>query len=177
MGFGKDGKGVIVRENTTLTLGALAAQDTVLATSAVQLDSDFRILKSEVWATLTEITSLEGAGLALYMTEGELDASEIEANIELNGPLRSGDQDLEEIASRWVRLVGTSPNDTVNNTERNLINKHGGHIMDVTPRWTFRRARTATDGGWNWVIYNNGVTLTTGATCRIKAVHFGVWVT
>ncbi len=176
MGFGKDGKGVIVLENTSITLDALAAQDLVLQDSAVQLDNDFRILKTEVWATLTEITSLEGAGLALYMTEGELTDAQVEQVIESSGPVSPSDQDLDEIASRWVRLFGTSSNDTVNNTERNMINKHGGHIMENTPRWTFHRRRTATTGGWNWGIYNNGVLLTTGAVCRIKARHYGVWV-
>ncbi len=176
MGFGKDGKGVIVHEKTDITLAALAAQDYVQNDSGVVLDSDFRILKTELTATLTEITSLEGAGLILYMTAGELTAALVEANIELNGPLDPSDQDAEEIASRWVRRVATSPNDTVNNTERMMQNEYGGSILKTNPRWTFRRRRTGIEGGWNWGVYNDGVTLTTGATCRILATHYGVWV-
>ena len=176
MGFGKDGKGVIVLENVTVTLAALAGQDAVLAASAVALEKDFRILKTELFATLTEITSLEGAGLALYMSEGELTDAQVEQVIESSGPVDPGDADLNEIASRWVRLVGTSSNNVVNATERNFINKQGGHIMETNPRWTFRRRRTAADGGWNWIVYNNGVLLTTGAVLRIKARHYGVWV-
>ncbi len=176
MGFGKDGKGIIVHDSTDVTLAALAGQDLVLNASSVSLDKDFRILKTEAIATLTEITSLEGAGLALYMTEGELTAAQIEEVVELSGPVALGDADAEEIASRWVRLMGVSPNNVVNATERSFENKQGGLILETNPRWTFRRRRTVSEGGWNWAVYNNGVTLTTGATVRIKATHYGVWV-
>ncbi len=82
MGFGKDGKGAIVKEQTTLTLGALSANDLILGDSAVQLDMDFRILRSDITAVLTGMTSLEGQGLVLYMTEGDLTEIQVEANIE-----------------------------------------------------------------------------------------------
>ncbi len=72
MGFGKDGKGAIVKENTTFTIGGLAGQAFLTNDSDVALDSDFRILKTELTAVLTGITSLEGAGLILYMHEGDL---------------------------------------------------------------------------------------------------------
>ncbi len=176
MGFGKDGKGVIVHEQTVITLAALAAQDYVQNNSGTGMDADFRILKTEATATLVGITSLEGAGLSLYMTEGELTAALVEANIELLGPVSGGDADRREIASRWVRRVGTSPNQTVNLTERMFLNKYGGSLLETNPRWTFRRRRAVDDGGWNWGIYNDGATLTTGATCNITATHYGVWV-
>ncbi len=140
------------------------------------MDEDFRILKTELTATLTEITSLEGAGLILYMTEGELSAASVEANIELNGPVSGGDRAAIEVASRWVRRVATSPNQTVNLTERMMVNEYGGSLLSFKPRWTFHRRRTGAEGGWNWGVYNDGVTLTTGATCRILATHYGVWV-
>ncbi len=177
MGFGKDGKGAIVKEQTTFALGALAGQALLGASSGVLLDSDFRILKSEITATLTGITSLEGAGLILYMSEGELSDALVEANIELDGPVSMGDKSQEEIASRWVRRIGTSPNATVNETERMMVNEYGGSLLKLNPRWTFRRRRTTTEGGWNWNVYNDGVTLTSGTICRILATHYGVWVT
>ncbi len=176
MGFGKDGKGAIVKEQTTFSLGALAGQALIGANSGVVLDKDFRILKSDITCVLTGITSLEGAGLILYMSEGELSDALVEANIELDGPVGMGDQSQEEIAERWVRRVGTSPNDTVNNTERMMQNEYGGALLKINPRWTFRRRRTGTEGGWNWNIYNDGVTLTSGTVARILATHYGVWV-
>ncbi len=48
MGFGKDGKGAIVKENTPISLGALAGQDAVGVDSSVLLDMDFRILRSDI---------------------------------------------------------------------------------------------------------------------------------
>ncbi len=176
MGFGKDGKGAIVKEQVTLTVGALAARDLVIGNSAVALDSDFRILRSDITACIVGMTSLEGQGVILYMTEGDLTEAQVEANIEQNGPLSLGDQDLEEIASRWVRRVAMTVGPTVNETERVMRNKYGGPLLELEPRWTFRRRRTSTDGGWNWALYNDGVALTTGATLHLLATHYGVWV-
>ncbi len=175
MGFGKDGRGVIVHEQQTLALLALDGQDVISTNDAVQMDSDFRILKSVITVVITGLTSTEGNGLLLYMTEGDLDDALIEANIELNGPQAPGDPDNEEVASRWVRLVATSDNNDIP-TERMMVNEKGGSIIEFTPRWTFRRRRTVGQGGWNWSMYNNGVTITTGAVARIFATHYGVWV-
>ncbi len=177
MGFGKDGKGAIVKENTSITLLGLAGQDNVQVNSSVAIDSDFRILKSDITAVARGMTSLEGQGLILYMSEGDIDGSLVEANIELSGPLSMGDRDNEEIAGRWVRRVGITVGPTVNETERVFRNEHGGGLLSLKPRWTFRRRRTATEGGWNWDVYNSGVTITTGATVQILCTHYGVWVT
>ncbi len=177
MGFGKDGKGAIVREQTSITLGALAGQDMAGADSLVLLDMDFRILKSEITAVIRAVTSLEGQGLILYMTEGDLSVSEAEVVVEQNGPVRLGQQIEEEVASRWVRRIGVTIGPTPNETERVFLNKYGGPMLEATPRWTFRRGRTASEGGWNWAIYNSGVSLTTGAVVDLTAVHYGVWVT
>ncbi len=176
MGFGKDGKGAIVKEQTTFALLGLAARDIVVANSAVQLDMDFRILRSDITATIVGVTSLEGQGLILYMAEGDLSDADMEANIEQNGPLRLGQQVEEEVASRWVRRVAMTIGPTVNETERVMRNKYGGPLIEIEPRWTFRRGRTATNGGWNWGIYNDGVAITTGATMHLLATHYGVWV-
>ncbi len=176
MGFGKDGKGAIVKEDTTLTLGALAVDDLVGVDSAVLLDMDFRILRSDITAVVRGITSLEGQGLILYMTQGILTTAESEVNIEQNGPVRLGEKIAEEVASRWVRRVGISTGPTVNETERVFRNKYNGGLLEIEPRWTFRRGRTAAEGGWNWAVYNSGVGLTTGANVKILATHYGVWV-
>ncbi len=177
MGFGKDGKGAIVKEQSSVSLGALAGQDLAFGAGGVALDMDFRILRSDITAVATAMTSLEGQGLILYMAQADLSAADIEANIEQNGPKRLGDKLEEEIASRWVRRIGITSGPTVNETERVFRNKYNGGLLNIEPRWTFRRARTATEGGWNWAVYNDGITLTTGATVRILATHYGVWVT
>ncbi len=176
MGFGKDGKGAIVKEQTSFTLAALAGQDAVAVSSSVALDMDFRILRSDITAVIRGMTSLEGQGLILYMMEADLTAALAEANIEQNGPNRLGQQVEEEIASRWVRRVGITLGPTVNETERVIRNKYGGGLLELEPRWTFRRARTEAEGGWSWLMYNSGITITTGAIVDILATHYGVWV-
>lgn len=175
MGFGKDGKGVIIHEDVTITLGALASQGGTLI-NALAIDEDVRILKSIIVATITGLTAGEGNGLLLYMTESDLTIASVEANIELNGPVSRGDPAAEEIASRWVRLVGVTSHVEVN-TSHSFDNDKGGPILEVKPRWTFIRRRTSTEGGWNWVVYNNGASITTGAAVQLKAIHYGVWVT
>ncbi len=173
MGFGKDGKGIMIREDQTITLGALADQAAVLI-NAVQLDEDFRILKTEIVATLKGLTQGEGSGLILLLTEGLLTVAQVEGVMELNGPLAPRDTAAMEIASRWVRTCGVTSHEV--SEEANFHSKYDGPMLEVTPRWTFQRRRTATEGGWNWVVYNNGKLLTTGATVQIKATHYGVWV-
>ncbi len=176
MGFGKDGKGAIVKESVTLTLGGLAGAALIGIDSSVILDMDFRILRSDITAVAKGITSLEGQGLILYMAEGDLSDAETEANIEGDGPRRLGDQLAEEIASRWVRRVGITLGPTVNETERVFRNKYGGGLLNIEPRWTFRRGRTGGNGGWNWAVYNSGITITTGGSVQILCTHYGVWV-
>ncbi len=176
MGFGKDGKGAIVKEQTNLSLGALAGQDTVLASSSVVLDADFRILKSEITCVLRGMTSLEGQGLKLYMTNGSLSSTEVEESIEQNGPLRRGDPVAEAIAERWVRQVGITVGPTVNETERVFRGEGNSGLMTIKPRWTFQRGRTGSEGGWNWVIYNSGVSITAGGSGDLVATHYGVWL-
>ncbi len=177
MGFGKDGKGAIVKEHSSITLGALAAFSFTQNDSDVLLDMDFRILKSEVTAVIRAMTSLEGVGLVLYMVQGILSAAEAEENIELDGPVRLGEKIEEEQASRWVRRVGITMPPTVNETERVFTNEYGGGLLTLKPRWTFRRGRTAAEGGWNWGVYNQGAVLTTGGIVDVTATHYGVWVT
>ncbi len=176
MGFGKDGKGVIVKEKRSITLGALAADDVFVQPSGVLLDGDLRILKSEITAVLRGVTSLEGQGLILYMCNGDLSDADIEANIEGNGPVASNDRDRQEFANRWVRRVGITIGSTVNETERVFRNKYGGGLLEINPRWTFVRRRTVGDGGWSWAVYNSGVVLTTGVVVDLLATHYGVWV-
>ncbi len=176
MGFGKDGKGAILKEQVTFALAGLAGQDLVQADSAISLDGDFRILKTDLTCVITGLTAGEGNGLILYMAQGELSAAEQEANIETNGPVSSQDRTNAELAERWVRRLAILSGNTATNTERVMRNENNGGLLKFQPRWTFKRRRTASSGGWNWSIYNDGVTITTGATARILATHYGVWV-
>ncbi len=109
------------------------------------------------------------------MTQGILSVAEAELNIEANGPVRRGEVLEKDTAEHWVRRVGITMESDIA-TERVFRNEHGGGLLDIAPRWTFRRGRTATEGGWNWLVYNSGVSVTAGATAQLLATHYGVWV-
>jgi len=172
MGFGKDGKGAIIRENVTITVGNLAALTGILSTAGGRvsdsLGDDFRILKTEFLVSKIDQTSDEGT-LFLYLVDGELTLAECEEAIELGGPIDRNDRLSQERAERYVKpvamLVGSSD-----------ITTGGGPVVEqvysMNPKWTFSNPE-----GWDWMAYNAGAILTAGTIIRIFATHYGVWVT
>lgn len=170
MGFGKDGKGVIIRESRNQALGALAqAAGIIIGTKLATLER-FRMIKTEVYATITGLTTGEGTGLIFGLADGDLSLAEIEAAIELSGPLGPNDTVDEAIADRFTMLMGAIDRET--GTEAIFENDEGGHLMMRTVRWTFARTK-----GWNFFCYNLGATITTGTVLSIRVKNFGVWVT
>ncbi len=174
MGFGKDGKGAIIRELITNgALGSVTAKS-VVAFAGPVLQEDFRILKSEVVALVQGFTTTEGEGLLLGIANGELSAAEIEESIEAAGPLDRNDRVQDERAMRNVKIFGTLRKAGVDGeTHGQFENDNGGYLMTMKHRWTYSNPE-----GWDWFIYNlsNG-TITTGATLQLVATHYGVWVT
>ncbi len=84
MGFGKDGKGAIIREDVTITVGALTAKTGILQTAGGihdNMQEDFRVLKTLINGQEFGVTSGE-AFSDLYMSNGELTLAEIEEAIE-----------------------------------------------------------------------------------------------
>ncbi len=170
MGFGKDGKGVIIRENRTQALGALAnAAGILIGTPLVTLER-FRMIKNELWAAMTGLTTGEGTGLLIGLADGDLTITEIEQAIEVAGPLGPNDQESANRAERWTMFVGAVDRET--GTEAIFENEKGGHKMENTIRWTFARTKA-----WNYFVYNLGDTITTGSSVKIRGKSFGVWVT
>ncbi len=171
MGFGKDGKGEIIRESRLQALGALAAADAILIGTKLDTLEDFRIIKSEIVCDITGLTAGEGAGLALYLADGDHTVTEVEASIEGIGPLGPNDTVGAEIAMRFNKWFGEITKGAAGQTTGILLNENGGAFMSQTVRWTFSRTKS-----WNWVIYNHGTVITTGATAIIRAKNYGVWV-
>ncbi len=173
MGFGKDGKGAILYETVSIALGTLAADAGILATGGIgtTLLERFRIIKTEIHAHISGPTFALGDGpLAIYLADGDFSLAEIEESIEVTGPLGPNDKVSADRAERFTKLFGQvnfSPND---NGTGNILEQ--GRVVERTIRWTFARAK-----GWNWMFYNRGTPLTTGATAKLRAKHFGVWVT
>ncbi len=174
MGFGKDGRGVIIRENVTITLGALGATTGILSTGGSRvsdnLQEDFRLLKSELLISKQDQTTDEGS-LFLYLVNGELTLAEAETPIEsIAGPLDRNDRINQEQAERYIKPIGQLMAST------DITTSGGPAFMppiEVKPRWTFSNPE-----GWDWMIYNaSAAPLTAGTVVKIHVVHYGVWVT
>lgn len=169
MGFGKDGLGVIIRESRNTTLGTLANSTGLFIGTKLATLERFRMLKTEVFASVTALSSGDGTGLYFGLADGDLTLAEVEAAIEANGPLGPNDPIAEEISERPVWIFGALSHEL--STEAIFHNMEGGDIMVGKPRWTFARTKS-----WNWFVYNMGAAPTTGATIRMRSKSFGVWV-
>ena len=170
MGFGKDGKGVIIRESRSQTLAALGQEAGVLVGTKLVTLERFRMLRCEIHATVFNLTTGEGTGLLFGLADGDFTLAEIEQAIETDGPLGPNDSITADIADRPIWFAGAIDRGT--GTEAIFENETGGHMLVLKPRWTFARTKS-----WNFFIYNLGAALTTGASTLIRVKSFGVWVT
>ncbi len=173
MGFGKNNTGVILRENPSVALGTLASGVAAKLGGGITIADDFRMLKAEIGVGITGLTSGEGGQLYFGLCNGELSAAEVEASLEASGPTDRNDRGLQELAERFVRMMGKTVDQGVITAEQNFVGHDGGSILIEKPRWTFSNPE-----GWDWWIYNNGPDpLTTGATIRGLATIYGLWLT
>ncbi len=173
MGFGKDGKGAIIRESSAATLGAMN-NDAGTELAGPALEEDFRILKTEGNVKISNLTTTQGAGLELWFANGELSVGEFLECIDLDGPLDRNDRVSQERAERFVKFVSAIVSPIVP-TEVILyfLNETGGPQISFNPRWTFSNPE-----GWSFFLVNrSGSQLTTGASLEVTMTHYGVWVT
>lgn len=172
MGFGKDGKGVMISEKRAQALGTLATDTALLIGTKLAITEDFRMLKAEMLAIVTGLTGGEGIGLYLGLAHGDMTTTQIESAIENNGPVNPGDLDVVDAVEKPVWIVGSYEQSDIGETEGNFqdVRTHGAMILSKH-RWTFQSLQS-----WNWFIYNLGAQLTTGATVKIQVRDFGVWV-
>ncbi len=170
MGFGKDGKGVIIRESRGQALGTLAAGTGLfIGTKFVTLER-FRMLKAEIYATITGLTSGELTGFIFGLADGQYSLAQVEEAIEESGPLGPNDEISADKADRPVWFTGAIDRET--GTEAIFENENGGHMMIIKPRWIFARTKS-----WNYFVYDLGAAITTGSTVNIRAKSFEDWVT
>ncbi len=170
MGFGKDGKGVIIRESRSQALSGLSNGAGIIIGTKLATLERFRMLKIEVYCNVNALTSTEGTGLLLGLADGDYTIAEIEAAIENNGPLGPNDTEDAEVSMRPIWWLGAVDRET--GVDGLFENETGGHRLVFTPRWTFSRMKS-----WNFFVYNLGTNLTTGASAILRAKSFGVWVT
>ncbi len=151
MGFGKDGTGVIIGESRAFALATLDADAGAFITTKLNTLERFRMLKSRMVSNVEGLTAADGESLTLWLADGDLSIGEVEAAIEVDGPLGPNDTVPAAVAERAVFYVGAY-DVKANQTEGFLRDKEGaGYAAMVKPRWTFGRTKS-----WNWVIYNLG---------------------
>lgn len=163
MGFGKDGKGVIIRTRESQTsLGTLAAAAALKLDDGgeQQLIEDLRLIKSVI------ILHSEGFAANEFVIFGiadnQLTAAEI-AEALVATPLNRSSVTPQERAERPVFVIcQTGSGDAVPNQSM---------PMEKVTRWTF-------SAGWCfWAFNPKAAALTTGAVLTIQSTNFGVWVT
>jgi len=177
--MGKKFDGTIITEVQTVSLSTLADQ-AAIALTKLTLTEDFRILKSEIFASIIALDDTDAVdGLLLGIANGALSATQIAEAIAANGPLGRDDRDDEEEASRWVkvlsRLIVTpqGANSGATAVAGYFPGDNGGTMLVSKDRWTY-----SDPAGWQFFVFNNtGAALTTGSQARLSAKHFGVWVT
>lgn len=173
MGFGKDHKGVMIREFASdIALGALAHDDLVLIPSGVSPTEDFRMLKAELAVIAQGLTSGQGVGLIFGICNGELTDAEVEEAIEATGPVDRNDRVAEERATRNVKILSILDSRGGAETEMVFKGEHDSPIIVTKHRWTYSDPE-----GWNYFIYNAGAALTTGASVSVIGTLFGLWLT
>lgn len=168
MPFGKNNKGIIIKESLSQAIGALAASTGIRITPQIGVEEDFRILKSEINAFIKGINSNnDGNRLLLGIADGELSLAEIEEAIELNGPKDRNDRVADEQATRPAWIIGRFRQDGVA-TVAYLDRK-------FKQPWTFSDTE-----GWAFFIYNmdgsTAIDNTNTPTLYLRAKHYGVWV-
>lgn len=160
MGFGKDGKGVIIDGKLSLTLGALASNTSLKSGGNVTVTDHFRMIKLEAWAYARGLTAAEA--IVIGIADDDLTVAEIEAKIETS-LLDPNDRVQAEESQRPVFLL-----EIMQGGQPSAV-KH----IERTIRWTFHE-----DTGWTWFAYNpsSAAALTTGCVVEILQKAFGVWV-
>ncbi len=166
MGFGKDGKGVIVHETNIITLGTLADNTVLLADGGIVLAEDFRSLKCEYFVGINEVIASGDGPIYFGIANGELSVAEIAEQLVQTGPGNRNDVVRTEQGLRAIWLLEVfGPN-----SETGQGNWRKG---EKNLKWTFSDPE-----GWNFFAFNqSGGPLVTGNILRYRAKHFGVWVT
>ncbi len=162
MGFGKDGKGIILREKVNITPGSLAALTVIESASNIALQDDFRVISMEAVIIAANIAATDA--LVIGFSDTEMSLTEVKECLEANGPTDRNDRVQMERATRpvWPMAVVTDIH----------LAPNQGMAIRKTIRWTFSDTE-----GFTWFAYNPGASAnTTGAEIDIVVKYFGVWI-
>ncbi len=153
-----------VINKSSITLGTLA-KNTGILSAAPAVTRGGKILSMSVGGGLNGFTS--GEGPLLYgMCSSDLALAELEAYLELEGPLSPTDIVSSEVASRGknVRILATLT------FQRDAIDMHNHSMSGLK----FAESGEST-GAWTSWIYNLGAALTTGCIVELLERAFVEW--
>ncbi len=166
-GFGKDGKGQILNEFDTITLGTLAAQSAIGAGNNYPIGDEFRLISTKFFAVMNGHTPGEGP-ILLGIADNELSDAEIGFALSLE-PTDKNDNAALESTHRPVFILGAFNG---GGTTGFIGGAGDGQMGKETVRWTFSNPE-----GWTWFAFNSDpAALTTGTVVTFYARHYGVWV-
>jgi len=176
IGFGKDGKGVIITDTDVITLLTLANDTALKQDGPLAITEDFRMIKMELGAYLTGTPAADDFPIHLYLVDDELSVGEITEAIVTSGPLDRNDRLAMEQASRPVFYLGSFFPDAIVGVANILVPVLGPKgqkgVIEKTVRWTFSNPE-----GWAIAAFNqSGGALQSGAIVRLVMKYFGVWL-
>ncbi len=161
----------MIAEKRAQALATLNTDTAILIGTKLAIVEDFRMLKSDVAALITGLTAGEGVGLYLGLAHGDMTVAEIAAAFAVNGPVGPAALTEADDVMKPVWKIGRLAGD-IAETEKQFFDVLTGAPFIVQKHaWTFQSTTS-----WNWFVYNLGAQLTTGATVKIEALNFGVWV-
>ncbi len=165
MGFGKDGRGVIIKDTASDNSVASLGARTVVSMGAIAVTEDFRMLKLQVWVFAELFVT--GEAVLIGIADAELTVAEIAEALDAGGPLDRNDNVANERAMRPVWLfedegVGLPSGDGA------------FRFYEWKKRWTFSNPE-----GWQLFAYNpTGTALSANAQLiTTQQTAYGVWVT
>ncbi len=165
MGFGKDGRGVIVRMNEQQALGTLGAVTAILAKNFA-FTEDFRCISVNLDFTMSNLTLGQGP-IGIYLANGNMSVAEVAETLTVQGPLGPNAQTENEQAMRPVYRLGVFGHGEV-------LAEHMHFSSKRNIRWTF-----SNPDGISIFAFNHSTSSalsTTDPVVNIMGDIFGVWV-
>lgn len=164
MGFGKDGRGIILYDQVAIPLGS-ASPDSIVATSGRftgNLEEDFRITRLDLWAGFQEPLPADEGPILIGIGSGTLDATELAECLDSSPFDNDGVPDIEEtMRPVWPLAILTGS-----------VTAPPTISMEKVLRWTFKNP-----AGWNWWARSlDDDSLAGGSIIVVFAKIFGVWV-
>ncbi len=167
MGFGKDGRGVIIHGHSgPVALTTLGAK-TSIQIASFPATEDFRLLKLESHFIGLGFTPADDS-VIIGLADGELSQAEIVECIDADGPLDRNDNLARERAERpvWI-LPGILPS-----MPATASPAEGYFFNEWTKRWTFSNPE-----GFQFFAFNpDSDALTTGSTIVTIFTGYGLWL-